>query len=168
MHRTLKQETTQPACATLPAQQRVFDRFRGDYNHERPHEALGQEPPAAFYEPSRRPLPVPIWGRDFAYPEGFDPVRSNKEGKVLRWCGRTLFISLALRHCHPCSRLSSSRTPGLARARPSRRRDRAIGGGRLAPLPSLLRSAAAVMALGLGRCRLRATPPGSPPRPESG
>lgn len=97
MHRTLKQETARPPCTSLPAQQRAFDLFRGDYNHERPHEALGQESPAAFYEPSKRPLPVPVWGQDFTYPETFETVRSNKEGNV-RWSRRTLFISSALRH----------------------------------------------------------------------
>jgi transposase-like protein len=43
----------------LPAQQGAFDRFRAETSHERPHEALGQVPPADFYEPSRRPLPFP-------------------------------------------------------------------------------------------------------------
>jgi transposase InsO family protein len=32
MHRTLKQETASPAAANRRAQQRVFDRFRGEYN----------------------------------------------------------------------------------------------------------------------------------------
>jgi hypothetical protein len=59
MHRTLKQETAMPPASSLPAQQRAFDRFRRDYNHERPHEALGQQTPASWYEASRRPLPVP-------------------------------------------------------------------------------------------------------------
>ena len=40
MHRTLKQET-QPAAANRRAQQRAFDRFRHEYNEQRPHEALG-------------------------------------------------------------------------------------------------------------------------------
>jgi len=81
----------------LPAQQRAFGRFRVEYNHERPHEALGQRPPADFYQPSRRPLPVPLWGRDFSYPDAFEVVRANKQGNR-RWCGRTVFLSSALRH----------------------------------------------------------------------
>jgi transposase InsO family protein len=97
MHRTLKQETAMPPACSLPAQQRAFDRFRRDYNHERPHEALGQQTPASWYEPSRRPLPVPSWGRDFAYPEDFDTVRTDKHG-VARWHGHSLPISSALRH----------------------------------------------------------------------
>ena len=45
-HRTLKAETTKPPAATLAAQQVRFDEFLSLYNQERPHEALGQIPPA--------------------------------------------------------------------------------------------------------------------------
>lgn len=47
MHRTLKAETTRPAAGSLAAQQRRFNSFREEFNHERPHEALDQRPPAA-------------------------------------------------------------------------------------------------------------------------
>jgi transposase InsO family protein len=56
MHRTLKAEATRPE-ATLEAQQRRFTQWQQEYNHERPHEALGQTPPAAHYQPSDRPWP---------------------------------------------------------------------------------------------------------------
>jgi transposase InsO family protein len=56
MHRTLKAETTRPAGANMLQQQERFDRFQDIYNNERPHEALGQVPPATLYRPSiRRP-----------------------------------------------------------------------------------------------------------------
>jgi putative transposase len=42
MHRTLKAETARPAASNFAAQQRAFDAFKREYNHERPHEALGQ------------------------------------------------------------------------------------------------------------------------------
>jgi putative transposase len=51
MHRTLKAETTRPPGATLRAQQRKFNRFRDECNHERPHEALDMRTPAACYAP---------------------------------------------------------------------------------------------------------------------
>jgi len=57
MHRTLKAETTRPAAATLAEQQARFDAFRRHYNEERPHEALGQTPPARHWQPSPRALP---------------------------------------------------------------------------------------------------------------
>jgi len=97
MHRTLKQETAAPPCSGLAAQQRAFDRFRHEYNDLRPHEALGQEIPAAFYQRSRRPLPIPSWGRDFGYPAELETARSDKHG-VLRWRNQPLPVSAALRH----------------------------------------------------------------------
>jgi transposase InsO family protein len=57
MHRTLKAEATTPPEATLADQQRAFDRFRHEYNDERPHEALDQKTPASRYSPSRRAMP---------------------------------------------------------------------------------------------------------------
>ena len=56
MHRDLKAEAIQPPSANLAAQQRRFDRWRHTYNHDRPHEALGQQTPAEFYQPSARRL----------------------------------------------------------------------------------------------------------------
>jgi len=40
----------------LSAQQRRFERWQHTYNHERPHEALDQHPPAEFYQASARRL----------------------------------------------------------------------------------------------------------------
>src|SRR5207245_2696476 len=57
MHRTLKAETTRPAAGALGAQQRRFNVFRDEFNHERPHEALDQQTPATCYVPSPRPMP---------------------------------------------------------------------------------------------------------------
>ena len=57
MHRTLKAETTRPAGANMLQQQERFDRFKEIFNHERPHEALGQQVPANFYENAARGLP---------------------------------------------------------------------------------------------------------------
>ena len=49
-HRTLKAEATRPAAGNLATPQRRFDRFREEYNLERPHEALDQETPASVYD----------------------------------------------------------------------------------------------------------------------
>lgn len=56
MHRDLKAEATKPPSANLGAQQRRFQRWRNTYNHDRPHEALDQQFPADFYQPSARRL----------------------------------------------------------------------------------------------------------------
>src|SRR6202167_2107903 len=60
MHRTLKQETASPPAANGRAQQRVFHRFRREYNEERPHEALGMQTPSAVYRPSLRCYPARV------------------------------------------------------------------------------------------------------------
>ena len=57
MHRTLKEETVTPPAADKHEQQARFDDFRHDFNHNRPHEALDQKVPAAFYQPSPRTMP---------------------------------------------------------------------------------------------------------------
>ncbi len=69
MHKTLKQETTRPPAATLRGQQRHFDRFRAEFNTERPHEALDQETPASRYTPSSRSHPARL--PPIAYPAHF-------------------------------------------------------------------------------------------------
>ena len=59
MHLTLKQETTRPAAGNSLQQQDRFDRFIQEYNEERPHEALGQKPPATYFAPSKRSYAPP-------------------------------------------------------------------------------------------------------------
>ena len=54
IHRTLKEAVITPPKKTLREQQTGFDRFREEYNYERPHEALGQVPPGRVYQASTR------------------------------------------------------------------------------------------------------------------
>lgn len=54
-HRTLKLEVLQGRqFEGLESVQRAFDPWRDMYNHDRPHEALGQKPPSTRYQPSPR------------------------------------------------------------------------------------------------------------------
>lgn len=55
MHLTLKKEATRPAGKNFLQQQSKFDDFMQEYNHERPHQALGMKYPAELYSPSVRP-----------------------------------------------------------------------------------------------------------------
>lgn len=82
MHRTLKQETQQPPAANLRTQQEWFDRFVREYNEDRPHEALGQRPPAEFYACSARCYPQQL--PEMEYPSGFEVRRADEGGKI-RW-----------------------------------------------------------------------------------
>jgi putative transposase len=82
LHRTLKAETTRPPARDRRAQQRAFDRFRTEYNTERPHEALGQRPPAAVYTPSPRPYPARLVPLE--YPAHYE-VRLVSANGGIRW-----------------------------------------------------------------------------------
>lgn len=87
MHRTLKEHTASPPRATFADQQRAFDRFRAEYNNYRPHEALGQTPPRAHYEPSLRILP------ESPRPVEYGPecvVRRVSPGGTVSWRGVSL------------------------------------------------------------------------------
>lgn len=93
LHRTLKAETTRPPARTLAEQQLVFDRFRRLYNHERPHEALGQRPPSMVYEASRRRYPVRL--REPAYRPELR-VRTVRHDGMLLWQGQALYLAQPL------------------------------------------------------------------------
>jgi putative transposase len=80
MHRTLKAETLKPPEETLNAQQRRFDAFRLDFNTDRPHEALGNEPPAAVYQPSLRAYPAKL--PELEYPGHFGLRRVRDDGTI--------------------------------------------------------------------------------------
>lgn len=82
MHRTLKAQATRPPAATCTAQQRVFHRFRTDYNEERPHEALGQATPSSLYQQSPRSLPNRVPAPE--YPAHFEVRRVSHNGGI-RW-----------------------------------------------------------------------------------
>jgi transposase InsO family protein len=94
MHRTLKERTAKPPSKNLCAQQTRFERFRKTYNEERPHEALGQERPASFYEPSKRRLPRTT--PRVRYPGHFE-VRKVASDKTIKWRDRKVFVSGLLR-----------------------------------------------------------------------
>ena len=70
--------------------QRWLDDFRHDYNHVRPHEALGMQTPASLWHPSPRPYLAdpPPW----QYPEGAEVHRLEKTGQ-LRLQGRRWQLS---------------------------------------------------------------------------
>ncbi|MGH7288700.1 MAG: integrase core domain-containing protein [Myxococcota bacterium] len=92
MHRTLKAETTRPPAASLRGQQRVFDRFRHEYNEERPRSARRRD--------ARKPLaalaaPVPERIAKPDYPGHF-LVRLVSNSGCFRWHARQIFVSQAL------------------------------------------------------------------------
>jgi transposase InsO family protein len=95
MHRTLKAEATDPPAANARQQQRAFDDFRLEFNEERPHEALGNNVPAAFYSPSPRPYPRRL--PEVEYPSQYELRRVDASGHF-KWRGRQVFLSGVLAH----------------------------------------------------------------------
>ena len=93
MHRTLKEEATKPPQANHNVQQRAFNAFRHEFNHERPHESLGQKPPVTAYNKSSRPYPKKL--PEIEYPDGYE-LRSVSPDGHFRWRGRSCWLTSTL------------------------------------------------------------------------
>ncbi len=90
MHRTLKAETTIPPAGNRAAQQRRFNEFLAYFNDVRPHEALGQQPPASQYQPSARPFPSKLLTPH--YPAHFEVRKVSSNGGI-RWHSAWINVS---------------------------------------------------------------------------
>ena len=93
-HRTLGERLRWWGVPTdLEGFRTAFADFREEYNQVRPHEALGQEPPALHFQPSRRayrPQP-PAW----QYPSGSAVYRVDRNA-MIHVNGARVFIAEAL------------------------------------------------------------------------
>jgi transposase InsO family protein len=92
MHLTLL-EACEPPENTFRGQQRRFDAFRQEFNEERPHEALGDQPPAQVYQPSSRCYPKRI--PRVEYETGVLTKRVHQHGDIT-WQGERLFLNETL------------------------------------------------------------------------
>jgi transposase InsO family protein len=93
MHLTLKQDTASPPAQSLAEQIVRFRSFREIYNHQRPHEALDQVPPARIYRPSPRLFDGRLRSPDYDDTVEVRKVRRNGE---IKWRGSTVYLSSAL------------------------------------------------------------------------
>jgi hypothetical protein len=93
MHLTLKQDTASPPASSLGEQMQRFEQFRRIYNHERPHEALGQRPPASHYCPSPRHYDGTLRSPDYPCEAVIRKVRYNG---AIKWKGQFVFVSEVL------------------------------------------------------------------------
>jgi transposase InsO family protein len=93
MHKTLKADATRPPSSSLSEQQLRFDRFRREYNDERPHESLDQETPSSRYSPSARVCPPCL--PDLIYPAHFE-VRAVSQSGAINFRTRRFQLSTAL------------------------------------------------------------------------
>jgi integrase-like protein len=91
-HLTLEEAVT-PSAGNLVEQRRAIDEWRRDYNDVRPHEALGDVPPALVYRRSPRKYPRNLLKPDPpAWREACDVDRSG----CISWRKRKLFVTSAL------------------------------------------------------------------------
>ena len=97
MHRTLKAGAILPPGRTSAHQQELFDQFCREYNEERPHESLGQEPPASRYQPSARPMPEQL--PELEYPGHYWMIRVSSNG-VVYFLGDMLYVGNVLKGEH--------------------------------------------------------------------
>jgi putative transposase len=91
-HRTLL-EAMAPVARDRAEQEQRFAAFARDYNEERPHEALGQHVPAAFYRRSDRTMPAHL--PEPAYPAEVAARQVRSTGEI-KWRGDLVYISRAL------------------------------------------------------------------------
>jgi len=91
-HRVYKAEVARHPARNLTGQQRRSTAWLRDYNHERPHEALGMQVPAQRYRKSPRRLPARI--RSWTYAEKWERrwVKGNGE---ISWHGTRWFVGEA-------------------------------------------------------------------------
>lgn len=90
MHRTLKAAAIIPPAKNAQLQQQAFDAFQDYYNHERPHESLGQQPPAASYKPSERKMPDIL--PELEYPAHFKVALVHHNG-IIQHYGTRVYIA---------------------------------------------------------------------------
>ena len=90
MHRDLKAETTRPPAATMPAQQKSFDRFQECFNVERPHEGIGMQRPANVFKSSPRRYPRSQPKPDYA--SHFETRKVDQSG-YLKWHNHRIFVA---------------------------------------------------------------------------
>ena len=80
-HRTLKDELLKRELfADMIAAQKRFDQWRYEYNHERPHNALGLDTPSVRYRPGKRKMPAKLTEPE--YDSGKNLRKVNAKGYI--------------------------------------------------------------------------------------
>jgi putative transposase len=92
-HLTLQQDTASPPAKTLRAQLERLRSYQRIYNQERPHQALGNEVPAARYAASPRRFDGIL--REPEYCADHEVRRVRHSGEI-KWQGDMVYINTAL------------------------------------------------------------------------
>ncbi len=94
MHRTLKAEAVTPPRYNFSAQQRAFNRFRLEYNEQRPHQSLGRGVcPIDCHEPATRAYPETL--PEIEYPDPWI-IRKVKQQGHIKLHGHEIYLTKSL------------------------------------------------------------------------
>lgn len=93
LHLTLLNDTADPPARSLRQQMERFQIFQRIYNEERPHQALGNDPPAKHYAVSPRRFEGVLREPEYGAEHEVRRVRSNGE---IKWKNDKIYISTAL------------------------------------------------------------------------
>jgi putative transposase len=93
MHGTMKAEVAKPPSANEAAQQQRINRWRKEYNEDRPHEGIGMQRPAQKYQKSPRRFSGKI--KPLRYPRPLKTMQVSSSG-FLYMEGASCFIGEAL------------------------------------------------------------------------
>jgi len=91
MHADIEREIRAKVARTRALQQKACDEWRVEFNHVRPHEALGMKTPSEIYRPSPR-RPVVQTG---AFPSGCERRIVNPRGWIA-WNRQRIYVTTAL------------------------------------------------------------------------
>ena len=92
MHSDVAKEVEAIPCAARVSQQRACDKWRQEFNHVRPHDALNDKTPAEVYKPS----PCRVRERVALYPSDWLVRKVGRSGHI-RIASDTCFLSGPLR-----------------------------------------------------------------------
>lgn len=96
MHGDLRAEVQARASANVQDQQEACDVWRVEFNHVRPHEALGMRTPAELYQPSSRRLADAVRAVELRTPPAGMEVRFVSRSGTVKHDGKSVYVSTAL------------------------------------------------------------------------
>ena len=94
IHRTLKDYTARPPAKTIAQQQKLFNKFRIEYNEHRPHEALEMRTPSQCYCESPRSFPSRL--PQVTYPDHMQVRLVYPHGDIC-YLAKRIFLTESLR-----------------------------------------------------------------------
>ncbi len=92
MHRDIANEVEDAPARTAATQQRILDKWRQEFNHVRPHDALDGKTPAELYRRSERSYHGPL---EATYPPHFMVRQVSRFGRI-KLQGESYFVSASL------------------------------------------------------------------------